>query len=185
MTSFVCPVCGYPELDEAPRSVRGGGSSEICPSCGFEFGWTDEAQGYDYAMWRAKWVAEGMAWSDAAQPPDDGWDPAAQLAVLAASDVAVVGYWCPVCGYHGLTQPPMRLVDGSGVTCPSCGFVYGAGSERIIIPGLAWRAAWIERGMPWSDGSVSPPENWDPVAQLREAHDEQDWLRLQNSNPGE
>jgi hypothetical protein len=33
--SFVCPVCGFPNLTEEPRHPDGGGSDECCPSCGF------------------------------------------------------------------------------------------------------------------------------------------------------
>jgi len=46
--SFVCPVCGHPGLEDPPRMPSGGGSYEICWSCGFEFGWTDDAYG---ALW--------------------------------------------------------------------------------------------------------------------------------------
>ena len=35
-----CFVCGYPELDELPDR-----SDEICPSCGFHFGYDDAASG--------------------------------------------------------------------------------------------------------------------------------------------
>jgi len=55
-----CPVCGYPELDEPPRSSSGGGSDEICPSCGFQFGLDDEDGGIGYATWRERWIAAGM-----------------------------------------------------------------------------------------------------------------------------
>jgi predicted RNA-binding Zn-ribbon protein involved in translation (DUF1610 family) len=167
---FTCPVCGYSDLEEAPRSIGGGGSYENCPSCGFEFGWTDEDQGYDYSMWRAKWVSEGMPWDDIDEPPKPDWDPVAQLAALAASDEPIVGYWCPVCGFRGLTQPPRRLADGSFVTCPSCGFQYGAELNRDIPTRLAWRSDWVRQGMPWSDTTTEPPAGWDPALQLDGAH---------------
>jgi hypothetical protein len=81
--NYLCPVCGYPSLDEAPRLPAGGGSYEICPSCRFEFGVTDEDRGFTYEAWRDRWVAEGMPWrSDGIVAPPDGWDPAAQLARL-------------------------------------------------------------------------------------------------------
>jgi hypothetical protein len=76
---YTCPVCGYPELDEPPRTQSGGGSYEICPACGFEFGWTDEDQGYTYEQWRAKWIAEGMRWDRGQSVPPSGWDPVSQL----------------------------------------------------------------------------------------------------------
>ena len=37
-----CPVCGYRKLREKPRTYDGGGSFEICPSCGFQFGVSDD-----------------------------------------------------------------------------------------------------------------------------------------------
>jgi hypothetical protein len=78
-----CPVCGYPSLEEPPRSpVTGGGSYEICPSCGFEFGVTDDDQGYSYESWRAKWIEGGMPWSSVGQPPPVDWDPGDQLRKL-------------------------------------------------------------------------------------------------------
>ena len=55
-----CPVCGYPDLQEAPRSERSGGSYEICPSCGFQFGVTDDDQGVSYEQWHEAWRAGGM-----------------------------------------------------------------------------------------------------------------------------
>jgi hypothetical protein len=77
VAGFTCPVCGYPALDEPPRSQDGGGSYEICPSCGFEFGVTDDDQGHTYASWRQRWLALGARWTHDDSPP--GWDPSAQL----------------------------------------------------------------------------------------------------------
>jgi len=76
-----CPACGYPNLIEPPRSRSGGGSYEICPSCGFQFGVTDDDQHITYAQWRERWRASGMKWSSHQKPPP-GWDPVAQLAKL-------------------------------------------------------------------------------------------------------
>ena len=73
-----CPVCGYPKLKENPRTKSTGGSFEICPSCGFQFGVTDDDGGFSYSSWREKWRREGMIWSSSSKRPK-GWDPAAQL----------------------------------------------------------------------------------------------------------
>lgn len=82
--SYLCPACGYPGLQELPRSpCTGGGSYEICPSCGFEFGVTDDDLGYTYDDWRRRWVADGMPWrSQGIEPPPPDWDPGRQLLVL-------------------------------------------------------------------------------------------------------
>ena len=78
-----CPACGYPLLDEPPRTASGGGSYEICSSCGFEYGVTDDDEGFTYEQWRERWIAKGMPWdSEGIHPPPDGWDPVAQLASL-------------------------------------------------------------------------------------------------------
>jgi len=76
---YLCPVCGYDGLHEPPRSTSGGGSYEICPSCGFEFGVSDDDQGYTYDAWRTEWIAKGMPWSAVTIPQPAGWDPRSQL----------------------------------------------------------------------------------------------------------
>lgn len=80
MGGHMCPVCGFPNLDEPPRSSSGGGSYEICPSCGFEFGVSDDDLGFTYDQWRERWIVNGMPWDSAdIEPPPDGWDPREQL----------------------------------------------------------------------------------------------------------
>ncbi len=80
--TFSCPVCGYAKLKEAPRSASGGGSYEICPACGFQFGVSDDDDGIDYEEWRADWVANGMEWSSIGIPKPKGWDPKKLLKTL-------------------------------------------------------------------------------------------------------
>ena len=80
---YTCPVCGYPDLTEPPRSDDGGGSYEICWSCGFEFGVTDDDLGYTYEVWRQGWIDRGMPWDSATlRPPPPGWDARLQLRQL-------------------------------------------------------------------------------------------------------
>ncbi len=81
--SQTCPVCGYPELEGPPRSpVTGSGSFEICPACCFEFGVSDEDEGYTYAEWRQKWIGQGMPWASVGRAPPSDWDPRLDLARL-------------------------------------------------------------------------------------------------------
>ncbi len=79
---FTCPVCGYPNLVEVPRPAIGGGSFEICPSCGFQFGVTDDDSGKSFEEWRRRWIDSGMAWWSPARTPPPTWDPQLQLAAL-------------------------------------------------------------------------------------------------------
>lgn len=74
-----CIVCGYPHLTEAPRLKGGGGSFEICPCCGFQFGVDDDDRGITHAAARAAWVKHGMKWHSRNAPPA-GWNPKVQLA---------------------------------------------------------------------------------------------------------
>src|SRR5258706_4290870 len=81
---YVCPVCGYPGLQELPWQ-RESPSDEICPSCGTHFGY-DDAVGGDkdarpavYARLRGTWKGAGCQWSSPGADPPPGWDPHAQL----------------------------------------------------------------------------------------------------------
>jgi hypothetical protein len=82
--SHVCPVCGYPWLEEAPYA-NGVGSREICPCCGFEFSGPADAAVHE--AWRQQWIAGGMAWwaLQAGRPAPSYWDAAGQLRALLGS----------------------------------------------------------------------------------------------------
>lgn len=80
---FVCPICGYPDLKQPPRSDSGGASHEICPSCRFQFGYDDDAEGISYDEWRRRWVRKGMTWSSGAIRPPPDWNPLEQLKQLS------------------------------------------------------------------------------------------------------
>ena len=81
----LCLVCAYPKLNEPPRSQSGGGSYEICPSCGFEFGVSDDDLGHTYESWRQAWLAKGMKWSSRGHKKPAAWNPAQQLSAIAAA----------------------------------------------------------------------------------------------------
>lgn len=77
--AYMCPVCGYPDLEAIPHDEYGGASYEICPSCGFQFGYTDDDQGITYQLWRERWIASGMVWNSIGISPPPEWDPEGQL----------------------------------------------------------------------------------------------------------
>ena len=79
LEAFMCPVCGYPALSEPPYTDGGGGSYEICPSCGFQFGVTDSDEGRSYEDWRDEWVRRGMKWQSVGLREPPGWDPRMQM----------------------------------------------------------------------------------------------------------
>jgi hypothetical protein len=169
-----CPVCGYPALAEPPRSRSGGGSYEICPSCGFEFGVTDDDRGFSYAEWRQRWVESGMPWSsEGIEPHPTDWDPGAQLhaaPVLSQRDDEPF-HTCPVCGYRRLFNEPWLDDNPSDEICPCCGTHFGSddargvdeASRRIVHAEL--RTRWVASGCEWWS-SEPPPPGWDPQQQL-------------------
>ena len=75
----ICPVCGYLDLFEPAYVEDCGGSYEICPSCGFQFGVSDDDRHFTFESWREKWVGSGMRWQSHGRKQPPGWDPHAQL----------------------------------------------------------------------------------------------------------
>lgn len=80
--NHVCPVCGYPDLAQPPRRRSGAGSYEVCPSCGFQFGVSDDDARLTYDKWREIWRQRGMPWTSRGIPKPEEWDPAKQIAKL-------------------------------------------------------------------------------------------------------
>jgi len=74
-----CPVCGYLELKEPPRGASGGGSYEICPCCGFQFGVDDDDRELTYDEARKRWVAAGMPWFSKSRMAPPKWSAENQL----------------------------------------------------------------------------------------------------------
>ena len=81
-SAHTCPVCGFTKLKEAPRSKSGGGSFEICPSCGFQFGVSDDDDGISYEEWREDWIDGGMEWCSKGIEQPHGWNAGAALAAI-------------------------------------------------------------------------------------------------------
>ncbi len=74
---YVCPVCGYPWLDGPARNEAGEPSHEICASCGFEFGKTDDIAGHSYEKWRDLWIKD--RYPQRRWIPGPFWDSKSQL----------------------------------------------------------------------------------------------------------
>lgn len=81
MSTFThtCLVCGYPRLEFAPRSINGGGSYEICPSCGFQFGVDDDDREITYEQARQTWIDLGYPWSSKGIAKTPRWSGKRQL----------------------------------------------------------------------------------------------------------
>lgn len=82
--SYVCPVCYFDKLEEAPLP----NSYEICPSCGTEFGYDDINT--TFTELRMNWITSGMHWwSNDVEPPKD-WDPIQQLSRITNRNLNLV-----------------------------------------------------------------------------------------------
>jgi hypothetical protein len=78
----ICPVCGYPDLNEPAYDGTPGlhpGSLEICTCCGFQFGFHDDDRHITFEQWRNQWIAGGMHWDSGDSEPPPDWDPKKQL----------------------------------------------------------------------------------------------------------
>lgn len=67
---FICPVCGYDRLKEAPYNEYGDPSYEICSCCGFEFGFDDSSQKITFKEYRKNWIDNGFRYFDKKKQPD-------------------------------------------------------------------------------------------------------------------
>jgi len=75
----ICPVCGYDKLDASPRDEFGCPSYEICPCCGFEFGFDDDSEGLTYDQYRERWLKQGAKWVSKSRPKPKNFDLCKQL----------------------------------------------------------------------------------------------------------
>jgi len=71
----MCPVCGYPDLNENPTDP----SYETCPSCGFEFGYDDDVKHTTFEQWHQQWIAHKMKWYSKGRKMPLSWNPQKQL----------------------------------------------------------------------------------------------------------
>jgi hypothetical protein len=75
---YMCPVCGYPELEEPPERFS------ICPSCGTEFGDDDfvfDPRDYPKKLveLRSRWLDSGAPWFDELTQRPPNWRPYEQV----------------------------------------------------------------------------------------------------------
>ncbi|WP_027936969.1 hypothetical protein [Anaeroarcus burkinensis] len=75
-----CIVCNYNGLYDEPYDTRMVASDEICPCCGFHYGFDDDGEKESiYESWRLKWLAEGSKWFSKSRRQPEGWDAKKQL----------------------------------------------------------------------------------------------------------
>jgi hypothetical protein len=76
--SYICTICGYSELEEAPWGDDGKTPSfSICDCCGVEFGYEDATE-EGKLQYRKQWIDSGFRWFEESKKPG-GWNPKIQL----------------------------------------------------------------------------------------------------------
>jgi hypothetical protein len=85
MSEHICPVCGYPDLDEPAYYENGAPNYDICSACGFQSGYHDDGVWFNepeirdiHKKYRDKWIAGGMKFKHTKYIPTN-WDPVRQL----------------------------------------------------------------------------------------------------------
>lgn len=191
--TFVCPVCGWPELANPPFREPLWSDQDDCPCCGFEMEVDSEIKGWSYENYRAQWILDGMPWWSPTSGPPRGLDKESQLASIGVDarsfaeemikDGFPVGsrlnedgpdwhrhYVCPVCGFGGLWDPPVLAVALPSYTfCPCCKYAWATVEASTEENYATHRRQWIWDGCRfWLDGLGGPqPEPWSPADQLK------------------
>ncbi|WP_434166325.1 hypothetical protein [Bacillus thuringiensis] len=75
--NFICVICGFDDLLDPPYE-EGYPSYEICPCCGFQFGFDDCDQGCTFVAHREKWLEKGAVWHNNTEKPTE-WSLEKQL----------------------------------------------------------------------------------------------------------
>jgi len=78
---YVCSVCGFDGLKEPPYSEEKEPSYEICPCCGFEFGFDGANIQIVLTDFRQRWIKNGAHWFIPRLEPKN-WDIKRQLSNL-------------------------------------------------------------------------------------------------------
>ncbi|MBP2635489.1 MAG: hypothetical protein H6Q72_1396 [Firmicutes bacterium] len=75
-----CLVCNYDGLHDEPYDAKGVASDEICPCCGFHYGYDDDGMDKSiYIIWRLKWIEKGCTWFSKSRLHVVGWNAKEQL----------------------------------------------------------------------------------------------------------
>ena len=79
---YSCPICGFDGLQKTSlRRKQDTPSYEICPCCGFEFGFDAMDNPATQNIFRTRWVQNGFPWFIPQRKPK-AWDPKKQLEKL-------------------------------------------------------------------------------------------------------
>ncbi|MFA5795515.1 MAG: hypothetical protein WC980_10680 [Candidatus Brocadiia bacterium] len=83
MNKYICSVCGYPDLGEPPYDKYECARFDICPCCGFEFGYDDydqtKSKEEKFKEYREKWISKDAPWFSKVKEKPIDWNLRKQL----------------------------------------------------------------------------------------------------------
>ncbi len=74
---YICPICGYNELEEPAYDIHDCPTFCICPCCLNEFGYSDATRSHEEL--RIEWISNGKKWGRLGEAPPKNWDATTQL----------------------------------------------------------------------------------------------------------
>lgn len=75
---YMCPVCGFNALAEPAFDEHNMPSYEVCPCCGFEFGFDSQNDPAEFKRYRDTWMDSGAIWFISTRKPK-GWNKQKQF----------------------------------------------------------------------------------------------------------
>lgn len=79
---YLCPVCGFKDLDKPAYFENGEPSYQICRACFYEYGYDDDSEGITHSQWRDQWISEGMPWRSNPKNQPADWNPKKDLETI-------------------------------------------------------------------------------------------------------
>lgn len=85
-----CLACGFegggePFFIHIKNEGYAQNEAVICPSCGYQPGFTDLDRGYTFKEWRHKWISSGMEWHTKFSTKPINWNPIEQLKKISVT----------------------------------------------------------------------------------------------------
>ncbi len=184
---FLCPVCGlargpesrpFDDMPPAPWAghppppygrVYGSSAFHMCPACGFESGYDDDAgangRNVSFERYLREWLARGASWSRRDLEPPADWDVAATLASIGKG-IKATG---PEPDDVLLHLPGLRLPVGiwvlrtgsDGWTVASARVAWPGDKARTLVYGDRFRARVMDDGsLEWIERLAAPNQCW-------------------------
>ena len=88
--NYICPICGYDKLEEAPFDETGEPSFDICSCCGCEYGYDVVNDKVEIEKYRENWIKHGAKWFYEGDKPKN-WSLEKQLKNIKGEENGIHG----------------------------------------------------------------------------------------------